>query len=175
MKRILITILFLLILIPFYGVYAHELESENTIGAVLHVDPEDDPIIGQESTFFFEVKDTTGRFKGELCDCTATISRQGKVVHTVKLFAEGSSDLTTPVFSYVFPEKDTYTVSLFGKPKEEGAFDAFTLSYDLRVERVPPAMPKVEEPTTTEYMPYIALGVGAIVFLLIFLARRKRA
>lgn len=38
---------------------AHVLQTDGSIGAVLHVDPDDNPIIGEKATFFFDLKDVT--------------------------------------------------------------------------------------------------------------------
>jgi hypothetical protein len=41
---------------------AHVLLSNNTVGGVLHIDPEDDPIAGQPAKFYIELKDKQNQF-----------------------------------------------------------------------------------------------------------------
>ena len=76
-----IIFIFLLFLICTVNVQAHILKTDGSIGAVLHIDPDDDPIARQSSYFFFEFKDKQNIFKLENCDCKITIFEQGKQRH----------------------------------------------------------------------------------------------
>lgn len=42
---------------------AHVLKTDGSIGAVVHIDPDDDPIIGKSANFFLEFKDTKNKFQ----------------------------------------------------------------------------------------------------------------
>lgn len=115
---------------------AHVLRSDGTVGAVMHVTPEDDPIAGEPSDFYFEFKDTASRFSPEACNCVITIKKAGEEVYSQPLFINNSNpNLQNASFSYTFPEKNVYTVEISGKPKTNDSFTSFTLTYDLRVER----------------------------------------
>jgi hypothetical protein len=117
-------------------VFAHILKSNHAIGAVLHVNPEDDPIAGQESSFFFEFKDKENKFTAGECFCTFSVLRAGKVIGTQSLF-QNISDLQSNNAGtvFTFPDKDVYIVRVTGKPKTDGAFQAFQLDYTIRVDR----------------------------------------
>ncbi len=117
-------------------VSAHILRSDGSIGAVLHIDPEDDPIAGQQSGFFFEFKDKQNKFTPTNCDCTFSINEQSKEIYSQPLFAGNANpNLENASIFYTFPKKDVYEVAVVGKPIQANAFQPFTLRYDLRVDR----------------------------------------
>ena len=107
---------------------AHVLKTDGTIGAVLHVDPNDQPSAGSVSTFFFDLTDTSKRFAVADCLCTFTINAGGKEV-----FAQPVASLD-PI-SYTFADPGVYTVTLAGAPRDGSGFQPFSLPYDIRVER----------------------------------------
>ncbi len=109
-------------------VYAHVLKTDGDIGAVVHIDPEDDPIVGQETTVYFDIKDKSGKFKIEDCSCIFIVKKNREEIYSRPL--EGATGM------YNFPEKNVYTLELHGTPKTAGQFNPFRLSYDVRVERV---------------------------------------
>lgn len=115
---------------------AHTLKTDGTIGAVLHVSPDDDPIAGVTTDFFFELKDTQNTLTPKNCDCIATVLQNGKEIYTQPLFqttAEPSLDDAS--FAYVLPQKDIYTIQISGRPTYGASFEPFTLSWNLRVAR----------------------------------------
>lgn len=131
MKKILLLLPFLLL--P--GVVsAHQLETDGTIGAVLHVDPSDDPIATKPSAFYFEFQDRDGKFQIANCLCTVVVSENGKQLDSEQLAA---SSLTTSSFTYAFPEKGVYEVQVIGVPQPADAFQPFSLKYSIRVARTP--------------------------------------
>ncbi len=113
---------------------AHVLEASGSVGAVLHVDPEDDPIAKQPSSFFFAFKDKEAKFTPATCDCTVHISEQGKEIFSQPLF-ENNTDpsLANASFSFTFPQKDVYKVTVVGAPSDGKSFKPFTLTYTIRV------------------------------------------
>ena len=124
-----------LLLTP-YIAQAHVLKADGSIGAVVHIDPDDDPIVNQPSNFYFEFKDKQGKFQPSLCDCTATISENGKTVFTQPLFQNSTNpNLANASFSFTFPQRDVYQLKLEGKPFNAGDFQPFSLNYDIRVSR----------------------------------------
>lgn len=138
MKRIFLLglILFGAISILPSGVSAHILETNGNIGAVLHIDPDDDPIAGQQAGFFFEFKDKQNKFDPKLCDCTFIISEQGKQIFSQDLFASNSTpSLDNASVFYTFPKRDVYQVQVAGKPLAPNGFQPFTLTYNIRVDQ----------------------------------------
>lgn len=125
---------FLLLPLP---VKAHVLKTDSSIGAVIHISPEDDPIAGEQADFFFEFKDRQGKFTPQGCDCTASIVTGGKEIYSQPLFQNSDNpSLEDATFSYTFPERNIYKVKVSGKPTEGNVFEPFTLEWDIRVERV---------------------------------------
>ena len=130
--------IFILLLVSFSTIsLAHILKTDNTIGAVLHTDPDDDPIAGQLTNFYFEFKDKTNRLDLNKCDCKVEISNNSnEILYRDSLFAQThNADLSNPSFSFVFPQKNVYHLLVSGTPKNNTSFDSFQLSYDIRVAR----------------------------------------
>lgn len=146
------------------SVSAHILQTDGSIGAIMHVNPDDDPIAGAPSTFFWEFKDTTNQFKIENCDCTVSILQNGKTID--------EEPLTTPDFTYTFPEKNVYQIHVMGHPKQGASFSPFMLLYDVRVSReseVP-----VAENSSQQIPPnYLIFGFIAAVLLILFLFKKQ--
>lgn len=117
-------------------IFAHTLTTDGTIGAVQHIDPEDDPVAGEPAFFFFEIKDRDNKFAPRECTCIVTIEKAGVIISTQNLFADTTSpSLENASFSFTFPERDVYKVILKGTPAASGKFQEFTISTDIRVER----------------------------------------
>src|SRR6185437_2925128 len=97
---------------------AHVTQTDGSISAIMHIEPDDDPIVGQPTDFFFEFLDQASKFKTADCNCTATISQNGKQLFSTQLFkTSDTSDFVTPLFSYSFPSKGVYDVQVSGSPK----------------------------------------------------------
>lgn len=171
---------FLALYIILYTIYltpttfAHVLKTDGNIGAVLHIDPDDDPIAGQQSGFFFEFKDKTNKFKPENCNCTFSILRADKEIFTQPLFQNSSSpSLTSASIFFTFPEKDVYQIKVKGLPNTPDAFQQFELTYDIRVARVatPTNNPGQNQDGNSQnwfltHIPHILAGVLVGAFLL---------
>lgn len=151
-----------------FGIGAHCLEAHmmlgnQGIGAVLHIDPDDDPIARESARFFLEFKDAGDRLDLTACACTVSLRRQGK-----ELFGGEISDgdifsvgKTTLAFSYIFPDRDLYSLSIEGVPRGDTLFAPFQLNYDIRVARESKGAPK--EPTVREF--FVRHGVHLYVFI----------
>ncbi len=116
--------------------FAHVLRVDHNIGAVLHIDPDDDPIANEASTFYLEIKDKTGKFKPEDCSCIYIISENGKQIYSDAIFSRTTANgLSAPVFTFVFAKRDVYALTIEGQPTTQGEFQKFTLTYDIRVDK----------------------------------------
>lgn len=136
MKYPLILIFFLFIFfLNVQSISAHELATSGTIGAVLHIDPEDDPVVGQPAYFFFDFKDTENKLTSTNCSCQARILQKGKTIFTQDVFQKLNATLTNVNFSYTFVHSDNYQLLISGKPKDANTFQAFTLKYDISVSK----------------------------------------
>ncbi len=167
MKRI-IALYLALLLLPVASVSAHVLEADGSIGAVMHISPDDDPIVGEPATFYFEFKDKQGKFRSESCDCMFKVLKNEQEIFSEKLFQNSTATgLDSALLSYTFPEKNVYQIKLSGSPKNDGDFQAFNLGYVLRVER------GVGDPPKKSDTWQIAIfGLAVIVFLALFVYRK---
>lgn len=165
-------ILIIGILFLAFPVSAHVLKTDGNIGAVVHIDPEDDPVVGQETTIYFDIKDKDGKFSSENCLCIFKVTKNGQDV-----FMQTIQGTTA---QYNFPEKDIYVLELKGTPKFEGAFSPFTLTYDIRVERTNDTdLDESQENNswfTVAHIPHISLIVFVIIVcgLVIYSEKRKK-
>lgn len=142
--KLLLSILFVSALFFPSLAFAHLLKSDGNIGAVLHIDPDDDPIAEQQAGLFFEFKDKQGKFSSQNCDCTFSIIEGGKELFSQPLFQNNNNpDLANASVFYTFPEKNVYQVKITGKPNTPGAFQAFNLSFDVRVDKEAPVTTSV--------------------------------
>lgn len=166
------SILFILFLTIVSPAYAHVLKTDGSIGAVLHVDPEDNPIAKQPSNFYFAIKDTTGKFDPANCICSVTITANDKQILLADLgTTQKSGDSYSSFLTFTFPEKDVYEVKVSGRPTDN-SFLPFSLVYDVRVEKEAERV----TPLPTKQFPYYfvsLLVVGGIFFGFLF-ARYKR-
>ncbi len=110
---------------------AHVLETNNTVGAVIHITPDDSPVANQPSDIFFEFKDTENKFSPEACTCIVTIRQGEKEIHKEQLFQENPS-LENAVITYTFPQEGKYTLSVTGKANDQ-SFNQFDLKYEVVV------------------------------------------
>lgn len=108
--------------------YAHFLETNGKVGATIHIDPDDDPIVGQPATIYFDIKNKSNTFKLSECNCKVTILKDGRWA-----FYHPLTELSV---SYTFPAKGTYTIKLSGTPYDEDAYEPFTMSQTIKVDRV---------------------------------------
>ncbi len=156
--------------------FAHFLQIDNTIGSVLHIDPDDNPYVGQPATLTFYLKDTTGKFQLADCNCMLTIGSNNKTLLSEKV-SESNEGNNTVIENFTFPTKAIYGIVLTGEPLPRKSFQPFTITYSMRVDRT-------AAPTTTaswwqrlfagHTVHYILFGI-AIVFAGIVVARDLRA
>ena len=173
----------LLLLVFFYGTtssaFAHVLKTNGSVGAVMHVTPDDDPIAGEKSDFYLEFKDTENKFNPKNCDCVITISQSGEEIFSQQLFTNNAdSNSSQASFSFTFPKRDIYTITITGKPTRESVFQNFTLSYHVRVQQeadtLKPNTEKAQQPPWfMTHIPHVVLIIIAIVGMTWFLVKKK--
>lgn len=127
-KFIAIIIFFILLAKP---VSAHTLEENESVGAIMHITPNDNPVEDEEAGLFFEFKDPSEKFKLNLCKCTFEIYENGKIIHSQTLYQTEDKEYTG--IRYIFPDPGVYKIVVKGEPKEDGAFEDFKLEYDTYV------------------------------------------
>jgi hypothetical protein len=142
---ILIFILFLsVVAVPVAS--AHILQTSSSIGAVLHVEPSDEPKTGTPSVFFFDITDREHVFLFAECDCKAELYQENDLIF--------STALSQPFFSYTFSSPGAYAVRL----------QPFALTYNIYVQK------GTASPAGFfgKHFPHVALVVGLFIGMLLF-------
>jgi len=171
MKKILIFLsIFSLFFIFSIHVQAHVLKTDDNIGGVLHIDPEDDPVAGEQATFFFEMKDKTNKFSAADCNCRVDVYENKNLIYSDAV-TQGNSPSSSVLFAYTFPQKDVYLVKLVGNPQTENSFQPFTLTYDILVARESNSAKKTSV-SVSHYLIFIPIG-AIFLFLLLVTFRKK--
>jgi hypothetical protein len=164
MKHLLTAVLSLTVLLLGFAVApasAHVLKTDGTIGAVLHIDPDDNPVTGKSTSYVLAFKDTAGQFTLPKCDCGATIQENGKTINTSPLQTLDSSDGQG---SFTFSKPDVYNLVISGTAKDGKSFQPFTLTYLLRVEAG--AGETSSGARTQPFPPLLWIGIGLVIGLL---------
>lgn len=143
--------------------FAHVLISDNTktVGAVLHVVPDDDPIAGQQSNLYFDIQSQKINEKNTKLTITNLTTDD---VADVPVKVEGSSVNA----DYIFPSQGVYQLVLTASSDK-----AYTFNYSQRVSRgvTGSALDKPTYPLAT--MSLIFAGTLFLFMLIIMFNHRK--
>lgn len=134
-----------------FSVNAHVLKRDESIGAIVHLDPDDDPVIGKPTAIYFEIKDTSGKFNFADCTCELVILQGDKELFRLPI-TNPNSNLYTPAASFVFPEAGSYDLLLVGK-SITGLFSNFEIKSTTNVSRVAVAEPIVSNSGANDTQP----------------------
>jgi hypothetical protein len=140
MKAYLLAMLVLLSLagvLPMH-VSAHVLATDGATGAVLHIDPEDEPEAGATSTIHLTFRGRDAAFAFGSCNCVVSIEKEHTVLYSQTLSALNFSPAAETAFSFVFPEIGIYDLTVTGSTGgmvSATDTDSFKLSFDIRVGR----------------------------------------
>ncbi len=107
---------------------AHQIASNNGVTVQVHVDPDDEPIVGQATTVWVvRVRARNATFAWKTCRCRLKVfdSSGAVVLDTVARAPR------TPV---TFPEAKAYGITFSGRVKKKTArgFRAFRVTYAIR-------------------------------------------
>ncbi len=138
---------------------AHVLKSEGTVGAVLHILPQDDPAAGEATTLVLSFKDTAEKMRLQECDCTLSLKRSGETISTVQLEDDAvARSVQRGTAVVTFPETGVYELIVEGSPTSGESFSPFLLEYSIRVARNSGAMTKVPDEASTQKRSFLADG-----------------
>jgi hypothetical protein len=126
LKKIFIPLILILIpcLFSLNQAIAHSLKNTGTISALMHINPNEDPVAGKESEILFLINDKDKKFQPENCDCQASVmfgttTLLNQQVSTAKTSYRG---IFAPAIPFTFPQKGIYNIKLTGEPKNEQSF-----------------------------------------------------
>lgn len=151
---------------PHYAL-AHTLKSDGTVGAVLHISPDDDPVVGKQSELVFELQDSANKFEMAMCLCTLSIEQGGERIFTEQL---SNTRESLQSVAYSFPEKGVYTIIIEGSSHHK-TFPSFKLSYDIRVEKE--SAGNSSQATSTWSIYSLVIGIPLLIIGLLWLLQRK--
>lgn len=166
-RSFIVTIIFSIIYFFPLSVYAHFPRTDKSMTVTLHVDPNDDPIPGQQATLYFLFSDATKKFQLRNCTCAVSISEQGKQIYQQmpieKRYTHPSIWGTS--IPYIFPKRDVYHIMLTGTPVHPNDFQPFTLSWDFRVDQYPITSPFDDVSGMVKIFLYIIGGIIGLSLL----------
>jgi len=115
---------------------AHEWQTDGSISVLLHTDPDDTPVAGQPATIFVNVTDAAGRFAVKDCTCYLNVIRDGRVAMSELLdpAAAKSAGLFQFEAPVTFIDAGAYSVVIDGVPQSPKDFQAFSVTFDEKVE-----------------------------------------
>ena len=149
---------------------AHLLQTDGDVGVLMHVDPGDEPVVGETSTFMFEITDRREKFSLERCDCRLRVMLNDKEVFNEPLKGEQSASAAVP---FVFPDAGIYHAQITGNPRPGEALQAFRVVFDVRV--VPNDSP--DSSGSSDLQKYglpIAEAIAALIALAAFMRKHWR-
>jgi hypothetical protein len=119
-----------------HTVYAHFPKTDGTITVVLHVDPNDDPIPGEQAHLYFLFKDTDKKFQLSSCNCIVTVSEDGKEILHKQLTEtrDNKASIWGANIPFTFPDRNVYQITLSGNSIPQDSFQSFKLSWYFRVD-----------------------------------------
>ena len=163
-KVVLLLAATLIVFLPMPAAQAHVLLRDDTqqVGALLHIQPDDDPIAGEEARLYFDLQPVPA---GEL---TATLTVRTELGSTENIAT--TIDAGTISASYVFPAQGLYTLRL--TVTADSATHVFT--YMQRVSRGI-AHTAVQRQTHGWAELTLAVAASGFVILLVLYIRNRKA
>lgn len=144
---------------------AHELKVDGSMKAVLHTDPDDNPVAGRPMKYILFFNGSPA-FDLEHCDCTLRILKDSMQLATTPLQA---TTATTSEGSFTFTQPGAYTFDVTGSPKTASLFPSFHLDYDVNVIS--------EWSTLLSALPLVGgviIAAGLIMLGVLFIASKKQ-
>jgi hypothetical protein len=116
--------------------YSHELAADKEVGALMHIEPSDDPKVGVSSKVWFDlVKKGGQKISLAKCDCVLSLYKgtaRTPLVQPRLVDSKAEEDKSVLSAQVTFPERGAYRLVLAGKPKGKAIFNPFTLRWTVR-------------------------------------------
>jgi len=149
-----------LIALPLFA-SAHTFKAFGNTSVMMHVNPNDDPIAGEQSNLIFLVS-----YKDDsvyTCTCKVQVVDGGKTIFSAPFTG---SDTSIP---YIFPHPGVYQLVIAGT---DNASSTFNLSFDQRVEKA--ANATGAQANSTRWILYVCAGLAVLLAALVGLILNKR-
>lgn len=149
--------------LPSDKVSAHVLRQDGDAAAVLHIEPDDNPVAGRDTVFSFDFGDSATGF--DLHDYTSQvgIADDSGTVQQTRLIVTGAHGGHATLR---FPNTGIYTLSVKGTGEAPGT-RSFVINYDIRVDQS--ASNSSRNATSAQTVIFISF---ASIFVLALVARR---
>lgn len=133
-------------------------DTTKTKGAILHINPDDDPIAGQPASFFFDMQDQ------DITEVTLTINSTTSESKSVPLQISGS--LATA--EYIFPSQGAYDMTF----AVQTVNSSYTFNYSQRVSRGISSGALDKPSYAWAEMLLLASGLGFVLLMIVAVNRR---
>jgi hypothetical protein len=168
-KFFLVTTILFAIFLAFIpkNTFAHFSAEDKNVSVLLHIDPDDDPIPEEPTQIHFDIEDATNQFAPKNCDCTVVVSESGKTLFSgsIQALPSDAASIYNGSISFTFPKRDVYQVKIDGKPINGATFEPFTVSWDVRVDK----LPKENNSSLYLFMKYFLSLIGITTLIAILL------
>lgn len=144
--------------------YAHVLisDEQNSVGAVLHITPDDDPVAGEKAQLFLNTQDLGIRSGAGVSLTVTDASDNDTIINTI-------ATRTYAGFTYTFPRTGLYRLSFDAVEDSKGR--KYSFKYDLRVSRGNGASTSTQKYGWAE--PLTAFSISGIIVMLIVAFNRR--
>lgn len=156
--------------------YAHVFytDTTGTYGIIMHAVPDDDPIAGEMTDFYIEVKDPS--ITGSDYAYRFNIVNENNMQTTVLVQKRGERSLHA---SYIFPEQGTYLLELIAYPitddrRLDESRENIVFHYNQRVSRGTIGSPLDSPRFVWAEFGMLAAGCGIVVLGIIVVNRSER-
>lgn len=132
-----------LLLVPILStvpVLAHTVEISNQVAGTLHIEPDDNPRMGEEVQAWFALTSRGGKIIPlDQCDCQLSVyalprNREDQPILTPSLQAVNVGQYQEiPGALITFPKIGSYEVEITGKANDGANFSDFNLNYTVNV------------------------------------------
>lgn len=169
-KKVLLILSLVFFVLPIGISYAHFESVDGSITGELHMDPDDEPIVGSTTSFHIDIKDSENKFDIESCDCTVNIIDNENILHSYK-HTDKTVGLYEINFNHTIPKKGVYVIEVIGSPINDKVFQKFSLSFNARFEKELPVMDQYIN-SVANYRSYILFGIVALLFGLAIILKK---
>ncbi|MEC4880120.1 MAG: hypothetical protein SAL70_02055 [Scytonema sp. PMC 1070.18] len=182
---VLSCIIIVLIAISDRNALAHKVTTAANVGAVLHLEPNDNPRAGEPTKTWFALTRKGGKvIPLTECDCKLSVYAQPYSPGEPPLLEPPLQPVTAERYQGIpgteikFPRPGAYQLQLSGKPKQKNSFQPFELKYDVTVVAGKSApentqsVKEVNDSVTTEEsrgVPIWAIALSALAAVGVFL------
>lgn len=122
--------------------FAHQLQSDGSVHVIMHINSDDNPVVGKKSTLVFYVFDDQENFSGKHCNCNVDITMDGTNLLSKPLNIGDNGFNHVGELPFSFPMLGDYQIIFSGKPIDGSSFQAFNLTFTANINNSgPPSNP----------------------------------